>query len=163
MTALAQPQNSVKKSFSLGRFTLWVVMAVILFTTLFPFWWVIRTSLTAPDKVFTDPTSLMPVEPTLDNYKRVLGLVDSSASVAAGGSGQSINFFLFLRNSIIFAALITVGQVFFSSTAAYAFARLRFPFRDQLFLVYISALVVPPIVTLIPNFILIRNLEWINT
>lgn len=163
MTALAQPQNSIKKSFSVGRFTLWVVMVVILFTTLFPFWWVIRTSLTAPDKVFTDPTSLMPVEPTLDNYKRVLGLVDSSASVAAGGSGQSINFFLFLRNSIIFATIITVGQVFFSSTAAYAFARLRFPFRDQLFLIYISALVVPPIVTLIPNFILIRNLEWINT
>jgi multiple sugar transport system permease protein len=148
---------------SLGRITLWFLLALILFMTLFPFWWVVRTSLTEPTKVFTNPTSLLPVEPTLFNYRRVLGLVDTAESVAAGGSGQSLNFFLFLRNSIIFAVVITVGQVLFSATAAYAFARLKFPFRNQLFLLYISALIVPPIVTLIPNFVLIRNLDWVNT
>jgi multiple sugar transport system permease protein len=56
-----------------------------------------------------------------------------------------------------------VGQLFFSALAAYAFARLNFPLRNQLFFLYVAALMVPGIVTLIPNYILIRNLGWLNT
>jgi len=59
--------------------------------------------------------------------------------------------------------LIVAGQLLFSSLAAYAFARLRFPLRDQIFFLYIVALMIPAIVTLIPNYILIRNLGWLNT
>jgi multiple sugar transport system permease protein len=47
--------------------------------------------------------------------------------------------------------------------AAYAFARLRFPGRDKLFFAYLTALMIPPIFTLIPNFVLIKNLGWLNT
>jgi multiple sugar transport system permease protein len=93
----------------------------------------------------------------------VLGLVDAETAVKLGGSGQKINFFIFLRNSIIVSTLIAVGQIFFSATAAYAFARLRFPLRRQIFGVYLSALMVPGIVLLIPNFILIKSLGWLNT
>ncbi|WP_420642426.1 carbohydrate ABC transporter permease [Candidatus Leptofilum sp.] len=149
--------------FNWGRLFTALLLALIIFVTLFPFWWVIRTGLTSSRLVFTDTSSLLPVGATLDNFIRVLGLVDTETAVAAGGSGQSINFFLFLRNSIIVSTIIAVGQVFFSSSAAYAFARLKFPFRDQLFFLYISALMVPAIVTLIPNFILMRQLEWLNT
>ena len=56
-----------------------------------------------------------------------------------------------------------VGPIFFSALAAYAFARLRFPLREQIFFVYLTALMVPGIVTLIPNFILIRDLGWLDT
>ncbi|WP_420630245.1 carbohydrate ABC transporter permease [Candidatus Leptofilum sp.] len=158
-TVIERPQAG----FNWGRLFTGLLLALIIFVTLFPFWWVIRTGLTNSRLVFTDTSSLLPVGATLDNFMRVLGLVDTETAVAAGGSGQSINFFLFLRNSIIVSTIIAVVQVFFSSSAAYAFARLKFPFRDQLFFLYISALMVPAIVTLIPNFILMRQLEWLNT
>jgi len=148
---------------SLGKILIWGCLLLILLVTSFPFWWVIRTALTTSSRVFTDTGSLLPVEATLSNFIRVLGLVDSSTAVAAGGSGQSINFFMFLRNSIIFATIIAVCQVFSSAMAAYAFARLNFPLRNPLFRIYISALMIPPIVTLIPNFTLIRQLGWMNT
>ncbi len=146
-----------------GRLLVWLVMIIILFITLFPLWWVLRTALSESKLVFSETGSLLPPGFTLANFQRVLGLLDTEAAIAAGGTGQSINFFLFLRNSFIVATIITLGQVFFSATAAYAFARLRFPFRDQLFFLYISALMVPGIVTLIPNFILIRKLGWLDT
>jgi multiple sugar transport system permease protein len=87
-----------------------------------------------------------------------------ATAIAAGGSGQKINFWLFARNSVIVSVLTVVGQTFFSALAAYAFARLRFPLRDKIFLLYLAALMVPGIVTLIPNYLLIhRDLDWGNT
>lgn len=146
-----------------GRIFMVTLLIVYLFITLFPFWWVLRTALTSPNMVFTDTQSLLPVGFTWDNFLRVLGFLSSEESVAAGGSGQSINFFLFLRNSFIFATVIAVAQTMFSALAAYAFARLKFPLRDTLFTVYIAALMVPPIVTLIPNFILMRQWNLLDT
>lgn len=148
---------------SLGRLLTWAFMAVVIFVTLFPFWWVIRTAFSTPGMIFSNPESLTPVDFTLFNFRRVLGLVSTEESIAAGGAGQSLDFFLFLRNSFIVATVITLGQVTFSATAAYAFARLHFPLRDKLFGLYVAALMVPVIVTLIPNFILIRRLGWVNT
>ena len=137
---------------------MWVFMIIILFITLFPFWWVLRTALTTQGMIFENTTSLLPVGFTWDNFRRVLGLVSTSEGLAAGGSGQSINFFRFMTNSIVFSSVITVAQVSFSTMAAYAFARLRFPGRDFIFFLYVSALMVPGIVTLIPNFVLIRGI-----
>lgn len=144
--------------FSFGRIFMWVLLGIILFLTLFPFYWVLRTALTTQTQIFSNTTSLMPVGFTFDNFRRVLGLVSTSEALAAGGSGQTFNFLKFLRNSLIFSTVVTVGQVTFSTMAAYAFARLRFPGRNVLFNIYISALMVPGIVLLIPNFVLIRQL-----
>lgn len=66
-------------------------------------------------------------------------------------------------NSAIFTGFTVSGQVFFSSLAAYAFARLRFPGRDVLFVLLLSSMMIPAIVLFIPNFILIRKLGWLNT
>lgn len=150
------PINTNKINF--GRIAMWVLMIIILFVTLFPFWWVLRTALTTQGMIFENTTSLLPVGFTWDNFRRVLGLVSTTEGLAAGGSGQSINFFRFMMNSIVFSTIITVAQVSFSTMAAYAFARLRFPGREPLFLLYVSALMVPGIVTLIPNFVLIRGI-----
>jgi multiple sugar transport system permease protein len=154
---------SKRKPFPVGKIVGYVVLALAIFVVLFPFWWVIRTSFSTQRELLSDPTSLLPVGFTTINYERVLGMVDTATAVAAGGSGQKINFFLYLRNSVIVAALIVGGQTFFSALAAYAFARLKFPFRDQIFFVYLSALMVPGIVLLIPNFVLIRQLHWDDT
>ncbi|MEM7336444.1 MAG: carbohydrate ABC transporter permease [Chloroflexota bacterium] len=155
--------NYAGSQFRIGRILMWLFLIIIIFLTLFPFWWVLRTALTAQGSIFQNTTSLLPVNFTWLNFQRVLGFVSTSEGLAAGGSGQRLNFFLFLRNSIIFASVVTVGQVFFSTMAAYAFARLKFPGRNILFTVYISALMVPGIVTLIPNFVLIRQLNLQQT
>lgn len=146
-----------------SRLVKWGVTGLILIVALFPFWWVLRTALTDPQKVYTNTTSLFPEDPTLFNFARALGMVDLATAIERGGSGQTIHFWLYLRNSIIVSTLTAVGQVFFSSLAAYAFARLRFPLRNQIFFLFVTGLMVPGIVLLIPNFVLIRNLGWVGT
>lgn len=141
----------------------WIFTTLLLGVTLLPFYWVFRTAFTFPTAIFTHPRSFFPPQFTTGNYLRVLGLVSTREAVALGGTGQPLQFFLNLRNSLIVTSTITVAQVFFSACAAYAFARLKFPFRDTLFSLYVSALMVPIIVTVIPNFAFIQGLGWINT
>ncbi len=140
-----------------------MVIIIIGVVTLFPFYWVVRTAFTFPRAVYTDPSAFFPPVLSVGNYQRVLGLVDAETAVKLGGSGQKLSFFVFLRNSVVISTIITVGQVFFSAAAAYAFARLRFPLRRQVFGIYLSALMVPAIVLIIPNFILVKTLGWLNT
>ena len=163
MTAQAPTVHVPRRPFPWGKLAAWTGLAILLFVTLFPFYWMLRTALTFPTSVFKDTSSLLPVDPTLINFRRVLGLVPLAEVVALGGSGQPVNFFLALRNSIIVSLLVVIGQVTFCAMAAYAFARLRFPFRNQIFAIYIAAMMVPGIVMTIPNFILIRDLGWIDT
>lgn len=148
---------------SVGRIVAWILIILAVFIILFPFWWVIRTALSTQRELLANPRSLLPVGFTTLNFARVLGFVDTATAVAAGGSGQSINFWLYLRNSVIVSTTVVVCQTFFSSLAAYAFARLRFPLRDKIFAAYLAALMVPGIVTTLPNFLLIRDLGWENS
>jgi multiple sugar transport system permease protein len=156
--------NSRQQSaISIGSLLKWIILALILLACLFPFWWVLRTALTDPQLVYSNTKSFFPEEPTLFNFARALGTESLEGSLARGGSGQTLNFWLYLRNSIIVASITTLGQVFFSALAAYAFARLRFPLRNQIFFLFITGLMIPGIVLLIPNFVLIQNLGWIGT
>jgi len=141
----------------------WAALGLLLFVTLFPFYWMLRTAFTFPTVLFKNTSSLLPVQPTLINFQRVLGTIDVATAVKLGGTGQSIDFLIALRNSIIVSAAIVAGQVTFCAMAAYAFARLRFPFRNQLFGIYIAALMVPAIVMTIPNFILVRAIGGLNS
>ncbi len=152
-----------KKPFSWQRALAWTAMILLIIITLFPFYWMLRTALSTQRALPTDPGSLLPVDFTLGAFKRVLGLSTVAEAQAEGGSGASINFWLYLRNSVIFATTVTVFQVFFSAMAAYAFARLRWPGRDLVFFIFLTALMVPPIFTQLPNFILIRDLGLLNT
>jgi multiple sugar transport system permease protein len=142
---------------------MWAILGVFIFITLFPLWWILRTALTAPRLVFTNVDTLLPVQATLDNFLRVTGLMSPAMAREISGSQFSINFLVAFRNTIVFAGVITIFQVFFSATAAYAFARLKFPLRNFIFSLYISALMVPSVVTLIPNFILMKKLGWVGT
>jgi multiple sugar transport system permease protein len=151
---------------SWGKVAAWSVMVLLILITLFPFLWVLRTALTGPRAVYDNPESLLPVDPTLSNFGRVLGLIDPSTlgDVTAGGQSiASLNFWLYLRNSFVVAIAVMLGQTVFSSMAAYAFARFHFPFRDELFAIYLTGLMVPGIVLFIPNFVLIRQIGWIGT
>jgi multiple sugar transport system permease protein len=152
-----------RKPLNPGRVVAWACMTVIILVTLFPFYWMLRTSLSTSSSLFLHPGSPGPVDATLGAYKRVLGLSTTAEAQAQGGSGASVNFLLYLRNSVVFAVVATAGQVFFSALAAYAFARLRWPGRNIVFFVFLTALMVPPIFTALPNFILIKNLGLLGT
>ena len=79
------------------------------------------------------------------------------------GALVSLPFGRFLLNSLIFSLAVVAGQVLTSATAAYAFARLRFPGRDRLFLAYLCALMAPAIVLVIPRFLLIDAFGWVDS
>jgi multiple sugar transport system permease protein len=146
-----------------GRLAAWTVLSVFILITLFPLYWMLRTALSNNRALFSDPTSWLPVHPTLGGFKRVLGISSVGQAQAEGGSGASLRFWLYLRNSLIVSTAITAGQVFFSAMAAYAFARLRWPGRNAVFFLFLTALMVPPIFTTLPNFVLIKNLGLLNT
>lgn len=148
-------------SISLTRLSGYAALVVIAIVSLLPVWIALKTALTLPGDFFSSAGSLLPPEPTLQNFYRVLGL--ESDVVLSGSSSSPINFALALRNSVIYAGLLVTGQLFFSALAAYAFARLRFPGRDTLFVCFIAATMIPSIVLFIPNFVLIREPGLINT
>ena len=161
-TVAEAPVND-KRKLSAGRILAWVAMIGFLILTLFPFYWMLRTALSTSKSLPTDPSSLLPVDFTFGAFQRVLGIASQEAARAEGGSGASVNFWLYLRNSVVYSTVVTVGQVFFCSMAAYAFARLRWPGRNVVFGVFLGAMLVPPIFTSLPNFILIKNMGLLNT
>lgn len=148
---------------SVGRTVAWILLFVLLIVTLFPFYWMLRTAFSDNTQLPGHPNSLLPVETTLGAFKRVLGLSSIEEAQAQGGSGAAVNFWLYLRNSLVVSTITTVSQVFFSAMAAYAFARLRWPGRDKVFALFLAALMVPPIFTTLPNFVLIKNLGLLNS
>ena len=163
VTTEQTPGPRRRKPLNPGRVVAWTLMIVIILVTLFPFYWMLRTSLSTSSSLFRSPGELGPVDLTVGAYKRVLGLSTTAEAQAEGGSGASVDFLLYLRNSIVFSVVATAGQVFFSALAAYAFARLRWPGRNIVFFVFLTALMVPPIFTALPNFILIKNLGLLGT
>ncbi|MEN0102455.1 MAG: carbohydrate ABC transporter permease [Curtobacterium sp.] len=148
---------------SVGRVFAWIAMIAVIVVTLFPFYWILRTALSSNGAISADPTSLLPTGFSLGGFERVFGLQSTKEALAQGGSGAAINFWQYLLNSVITATMITVGQVFFSAGAAYAFARLRWPGRDKVFAVFLAGLMVPTIFTLLPNFALIKSLGLVDT
>src|SRR6266508_1626361 len=112
-----------------------------------PFLYMVSTSLMDECEVFQWPPRLWPASPHLENYAVAL---------------TALPFGRFLLNSAIVAGSVVVGQVLTSAMAAYAFARLRFPGRDRVFLAFLTVLMVPAIVLLIPRFLMIDALGWVD-
>lgn len=138
-------------------------MILILIITLFPFFWILRTALSSNSALYVETASLLPADANLGGFKRVFGLQSADEAIAEGGSGASMNFWRYLLNSTIVATAVTVCQVFFSAMAAYAFSRLRWKGRNLVFSIFLLSLMVPAIFTLLPNFVLIRELGLTDT
>jgi multiple sugar transport system permease protein len=152
-----------RRPIRIGRIVAWTALGLLLLATLFPFYWMLRTSFSSNAALSANSGNLLPVDVSLGGWKRVLGLATPAEARADGGSGASLHFWLYLRNSLIVATLTTVFQTFFCAMASYAFARLRWPGRDFVFFLFLSAMMVPPIFTILPNFVLMRDLGLLNT
>lgn len=128
-----------------------VVYALLLLgaaAMLFPFLWMVSTSLKQDFALFVTPPKLIPSPVETHNYTRV---------------GELMPIWRILFNSVFVAALSTALAVFTSAMAAYAFARLRFPGRDALFFVYLATLMVPFQVTIVPLFIEMKHLGFVDS
>ena len=152
-----------KSTFNVGRALAWVFMGLIIFASLFPFYWMLRTALSSNNAIYAGSGSLLPVQFSTGGFARVFGTQTGEEAIAAGGSGAVIPFWRYLFNSVVVATLITVGQVFFSAMAAYAFARLQWRWRGPAFAFFLAGLMIPAIFTLLPNFVLIKQLGLIDT
>lgn len=126
----------------------YLVLSVVGITMLVPFLWMLSTSLKEAGAVFIFPPQWIPKPIIWENY------IEAWEAISLGR--------LYL-NSIFVSVCITAGQVFTSSLAAYAFARLRFPGRDKLFFGYLATMMIPASVTMIPVFILLRTIGLIDT
>ena len=127
---------------------LYVILAFGAVISILPFLTAIFVSLKPAKGLFSTPMWYPPLSPSLENFR----------SLFAGGS-----FALYILVTVIVVIMVTAGQVVFSMLSAYAFARLRFWGRDTLFWAFIATLMVPNIVTLIPLFIVMKDLGFINS
>ncbi|MEU6142923.1 carbohydrate ABC transporter permease [Streptomyces sp. NPDC047081] len=147
---------------SLGRIAAWAVMAAIVLVTLLPFYWILRTALSTNSGLAAHPGDPLPVDISTGGFERALGLQSTKEAIAQGGAGGGLKFWRYLLNSVIVSTLITGCQIFFSAMAAYAFARLRWRGRDKVFGLFLAGLMVPTIFTLLPNFVLIKQLGLVD-
>src|SRR5688572_20634175 len=152
-----------ERRFNIGRALAWVFMIAVILISLFPFYWMLRTALSSNNALYAGSDNLLPVQPSWGGYQRVFGLQTGQEAIDAGGAGQPISFWRYLANSVVVSTLVTAGQVFFSAMAAYAFARLQWRHRERWFAFFLAGLMIPAIFTLLPNFVLIKQLGLVDT
>lgn len=117
---------------------------VIVFT---PFWYMLVTSFKPQSYIFEMPPRLWPHEPSLINYTKALG---------------KDLFGLYFLNSLVVAVISTASTVLVSSLLAYAFARLDFPFKEPLFYLFLLGMMIPPVMLIIPQFIVAKQLDLLD-
>ena len=133
---------------TVGQVLVVVTAIVIGLVMLAPFVWMLSASLKLNKDVFTFPIQWIPAEPRWQNY------IDIWTKIPLG---------LFIWNTAKITIAVTILQLLTSSFAAYAFAKLQFPFRDTLFLGYIATIAMPWQVYMVPQFLLMRELGLHNT
>lgn len=145
---LIQSGSSGKRQLKdiVGIIVLQILLTIVLIAFIIPFAWMILSSLKASTEVFA--VTWIPESPRWGNYIDVFTLVP---------------FARFLLNSALVVILAVLGTVVSSSLVAYSFARLRWPGRDFWFGLLIATMMLPDVVTLIPRFVIFRELKWLNT
>ena len=117
---------------------------------LFPFYWIVMTSIQPKDQLYAPTPNFIPKNVNLENYRNILG------------AGR-VNIAIALKNSLIVAISVTVVCIVFGNFAAYAFARLRFKGSNVLFVALIFAQMLPPVALLIPFYLIFKQVGLTNT
>ncbi len=137
----------MRKSY-IKQFVIHFVLIVLGAAMILPFAWMISTSLKGYHEIFRYPPKWIPDSPQWSNYLEVWKLAP---------------FGRFYVNSVFVALVTTVGQVITGVLAAYAFARMEFWGRDKVFMLFLATLMVPTQVTLIPTYIVMSQMGWIDS
>ncbi len=123
-----------------------VVSGAVLMIT--PFLWMVSTAIKSEPQIFAWPPQWIPIPAHFENFVKMWGV----ASFA--------NYFL---NSWIVAGIGTIVVLFFGSLAGFSFAKYKFPARDIIFMIILTTLMIPGQVTLIPVFLIVKTLGWLNS
>ncbi|KEO82200.1 carbohydrate ABC transporter permease [Tumebacillus flagellatus] len=126
----------------------YLVLLIVSLIIAFPILFALSTSLMTPAESLSSPPHLVPSHLNFTSYHNAL---------------QAAPLGKFLLNSVIVSAVIVAGQLLTSSLSAYAFAFLRFPGRNLLFYLFLATMMIPWEVTLIPNYLTIKQLGWLST
>jgi len=135
---------------SIRKAVLYILLTAVGIFMLVPFMWMVTTSLKDAGSVFV--FSWIPKQFEWRNY-----------ITAWKGGPTGVSFTRFFLNSIFVSVFVTFGQIFTCSLAAFAFARLKFWGRDKIFLAYLSTMMIPGAVTMIPVYSLFSRIGWVNT
>ncbi len=130
------------------HFWIYVVMLVLSIPFIFPFLWMISSSLKGSTEIFAFPPTLIPETPRWENYREVFEIQPFARQY---------------WNSIWIATVVTTGTLVFSSLAGYAFARIRFPGRSVMFFLLLSGLMMPEEVIIIPKFLYVQDIGLDNS
>jgi multiple sugar transport system permease protein len=134
----------------LTQVAVFILLSVSAVAFLLPLAWMISTSLKPKSQIFVYPLIWIPDPPMWSNYAKAL-------------NNPSFKFLLFLKNSLYYAVLSTIGIVLSCSLVAYAFARLRWWGRNFWFIVTLATLMIPYPVTMIPLYLLFSWIGWVNS
>ena len=137
-----------RKHVNWGHLILHIVLLGVCLISIFPFIWMISSSLKDSELIFSFPPQMIPNPVTWQNYP------EAWKATAMGRA---------MINSLFIAVVTTGGGCLVSSLVAYGFAKIDFKFKTALFMVVLSTMMIPYQVTLIPLFIIFKHLGWINT
>lgn len=130
------------------KFVAFALLCAIGAAVLFPALWMLSTALKADTQVYANPPVWIPDPLRFDNFSKAWSLAP---------------FTRYFFNTAAYAVTVVLGTVVSCSLAAYGFAKLRFPGRDFLFTILLSTMMIPGMVTLIPQYILFSKLKWVGT
>lgn len=141
--------NSRKKRLSFKRILMFAILLLLSITMIYPFLWTIASSFKTTQQLFGGrPLNLIPNPIRIENYK---------------DAWRYVPFGRFLLNTVFISAFVTFFQMLIASMAGYAFSRLNFRGKNVMFMMLLGTMMVPGHVTLIPNYVLMRYLKWIDT
>ena len=134
-----------KRFFS--KLFLYLVLSIAAFLSIFPFYWMFVMATNHNSVINKVPPAMLPGSELVTNFKNVL---------------ETIDFFGAMGNSLIVATVTTIGVLFLCSIAGFAFAKLDFKGKNILFVAILVTMMVPPQLGLIPQYIIITKLDWLN-
>ncbi len=130
------------------RAWVWYISAcLIAICTIYPFLWMVATSLKPMPEIYARPLNLIPFGATLENYKQVL---------------DTVPFFKFFKNSMILAVSGVVTNVFLGALAGYGFSKLHIRGKNIMFTILLSSMMIPGIVTMVPQFVVLRKFPLVG-
>ncbi len=135
-------QDRIKRTIA---YTIVIIMAV---AYIFPLYWLIVTALKTDVEIFQQPPPIFPPNPQWQNF---------------GASTTYIPFWRYMWNTIAISGLTVLGTVLSCTFIAYGFARIQWPGRNIIFLIYLSTIMLQSQVTLIPLYLIFRDLGWVGT
>ena len=140
---------------TIGRVTVYLLLALFSIFVLVPFAFMLSTSLKTEEQLFVWPIQWVPDPVAWENYTQAFAEL---SKIAPG-----LTFWRILSNTLFITLLAMTAELVAVTLVAYGFARFRFPGRDKLFLIMLSTMMLPGIITLIPTFLIWRTLGQIDT